>query len=142
MKKILIFAVLVALVGCTPATQEGVRALSPDRSVVFVANDNYQAVYRRILEQERKCYQVGMATGQLIAQGDIYTDIKSGAISLTSYSGLGVNIIQLIDVSFINENTTKIIARYPVGNIDDHVKILRAWVVDGDTGCGSSSNRS
>lgn len=136
MKKILtIFALVIALLGCAPATLDGVRKMGADRSYTFTAPQNYQQVYRTVLDQARKCYQTGMITAQMVVQGDLYHDIKSGTVSVALHGGLGVDTYQVIDISEAGENNTKIVGHYSLGSVRDYGSLLESWVLAGNKEC-------
>lgn len=130
-----IFVLAIALVGCAPATLEGVRKMGPDRSYAFTAAQNYQQVYRTVLDQARKCYQTGMITAQMVVQGDLYHDIKSGTISVALHGGLGVDTYQVIDISETGENETKIVGHYSLGSVQSYGSLLESWVLAGNKEC-------
>jgi len=126
----------VLLSGCAPSTAAGVREMGPERSYVFVAPENYQPVYRKILEQARKCYQTGMITAQMVVQGDLYHDTKSGTVTVALHGGLGVDTYQVIDVSAIDERQTRVIGHYSLGPVEKYGQALREWVLEDSKECG------
>lgn len=129
-------ALLLTLSGCAPSTAGGVREMGPHRQYMFVAPENYQPVYRKILDQARKCYQTGMITAQMVVQGDLFHDTKSGTITVALHGGLGVDTYQVIDLSAINEQQTKVVGHYSVGPVDKYGQTLKEWVLENSKECG------
>ncbi|HCP77734.1 MAG: hypothetical protein CML16_11130 [Pusillimonas sp.] len=136
MQKIFITAFFsIALTGCAPATLDGVRQMGPERSTTFTADQNYQHVYRKILRQARACHQTGMITAQMVVQGDLYHDIKSGTVSVALHGGLGVDTYQVIDVVAVDGSKTKVTGHYSLGSVQEQGELLRAWVLQDSTEC-------
>ena len=109
--------------------------MGPDRQYTFEVSENYQPVYRKVLAQTRKCYQTGMITAQMVIQGDLFHDIKSGVITVALHGGLGVDTYQVIDITAINEKLTKVVAHYSIGPVEKYGGILKTWVLDNSTDC-------
>ncbi len=128
-------ALLLALAGCAPSTAGGVRDLGPEHQTVFAAPENYQRVYRKLLDRERECYQAGLITAQMVVQGDIYTDTKSGVITVSLVGALGTQVYQVLDVAATDENHTKITGSFPRGSADQFGQMLRRWL-EGSKECG------
>ena len=125
--------------GCAPSTAAGVRSMGPERQFVFIAPENYQPVYRKVLDQARKCFQMGLITAQQVVQGDLYHDTRSGTITVALHGGLGVDTYQVIDVSAIDDNQTRVIGHYSLGPVDKYGQILKEWVLENSTECGLKS---
>lgn len=130
-----ILTITAVLPACAPSTAGGVRAMGPARQVSFVAPENYQAVYRKVLEQERKCYQGGMITAQMVVQGDLYHDTKSGTVTVALHGAAGVDTYQVIDITAIDDNRTRVVGHYALGPVDQYGKTLKAWVIDNSVEC-------
>lgn len=105
------------------------------RQVSFSAPENYQPVYRKVLEQARKCWQTGAITAQMVVQGDMYHDTRSGTITVALHGGFGVDTYQVIDISAIDEQNTKIVGHYSLGPVDQYGRILKQWVLDHSREC-------
>lgn len=132
---LVIAAVAVSVSGCAPSTATGVREMGPARQYKFEAAENYQPVYRKVLAQARKCYQTGMVTAQMVVQGDLFHDIKSGVVTVALHGGLGVDTYQVIDINAVDENRTQIIAYYSLGPVEKYGGILKAWVLNNSHDC-------
>lgn len=130
---------VVALAGCAPATMQGVRDLGPQKTYSFVVDQGYQAVYRTVLSQARKCYQTGMITAQMVVQGDLYHDTKSGTVSVALHGGLGVDTYQVIDITADGNSKTTIKAHYATGSIQKYGDLLKRWVLEGYKDCSQQT---
>jgi hypothetical protein len=123
------------MAGCAPTTAVGVREMGPERRYEFVAPENYQPVYRKILEQARKCHQTGLITAQMVVQGDLYHDTKSGTITVALHGGLGVDTYQVIDVAAIDEQQTRVVGHYSLGPVEKIGDTLKEWVLENSKEC-------
>jgi len=110
--------------------------MGPERRVSFMAPENYQPVYRKILDQERKCYQTGMITAQVVVQGDLFHDTKSGTITVALHGGFGVDTYQVIDVSALDEQQTRVVGHYSLGPVEKYGQVLKEWVLENSRECG------
>lgn len=130
----LLLAILM-LYGCAPTTAIGVREMGAERRVAFEAPANYQAVYRKVLDQSRKCWQSGMVTAQMVVTGDLYTDIRSGTITVAMHGALGVDTYQVIDISALDDTRSKVVGHYAAGPVEQFGHALRQWVLADATDC-------
>ena len=135
MKHITIIILSIAVSACAPSTAGGVRAMGITRQVAFEAPENYQQVYRKILEPARKCWQTGMITAQMGVQGDLFHDTKSGIITVALHGGFGVDTYQVIDISAIDDQHTKIVGHYSLGPVAQYGQTLKEWVLENSNEC-------
>ena len=126
----------INLSGCAPSTAMGVRQMGPERQYAFTAQENYQPVYRKVLDQTRKCHQYGMITAQMMVQGDIFHDTKSGTVTVALHGGLGVDTYQVIDIKAIDDQQTRVIGHYSVGPVEKYGSTLKEWVLENSEECG------
>lgn len=128
-----------ALAGCAPTTAAGVRALGPERAYVFEAPENYQAVYRKVLERSRTCFQVGALTAQMVVQGDLYHDIRSGTITVALHGGLGIDTYRVVDITAHDDARTKVVGHFVRDPVERSGAILKEWVLENSMECGLQS---
>ena len=127
---------VVSLPGCAPSTAQGVRQeTSPGRATSFVAPEGYQAVYRKVITNARNCYQTGAITAQQVVQGDIYSDIRSGSVTVAMHGGLGVDTYQVYDIAALDDRRTKVTGYFSVGPADQYGRQLWGWVMQGTSEC-------
>ena len=131
-----IFVILIALssVACAPATVEGLRK-DHANSYAFEIEENYQPIYRKILSAARKCYQTGMITAQMVVQGDLYHDIKSGNVTVALHGGFGVDTHMTVDISALNDEKTRIVVFNAVSTWNSAARAVREWVEENSTKC-------
>lgn len=107
MIKILMSCVVaLALSACAPMTAREIREQSAPES--FVIQKNYQATYRLLLEEMRRCFQFGTLGATYIVQGDLYPDIRKGELAVTVVGGLGSMSLLLVDVVESEPNAARI----------------------------------
>jgi len=129
--KILYIALIPLLfTACTPHTIGGVRELGPSKSASFEAPENYQRLYKKILEQTQQCSDGWMITAQMVTEGNLDPDNKTGTVAVSLRGGLGTNYYQVIDIKEIGENKSKVTAFYSVGSPEGHSKLLKKWALD------------
>ena len=137
---VLIISLLGGICGCalTPPTADGVRAMGPERQIVFIAPENYQPVYRKILDEARRCFQFGVMSAQGMVQGDIFQDTRSGRITHTMVGGFGNQTFEVIDVVAIDNNQTRVVGHYVHATESAskyHAEALKKWVLDNTPMC-------
>jgi hypothetical protein len=130
---LLLAAFLIA--GCAPATMQGLREQPGSQAAKFEVEQNYQAVYRTIVTNARKCWQTGMITAQMVVTADLYTDTKTGQISTALHGGLGVDTYLGIDIKALSDTRTEV-TTYGVSAWSKVAKVVEQWVKDGHTDCG------
>lgn len=126
-------ALTAALAGCAPATMQELR-LKPGGEANFQSPQNYQAVYRTILSNARRCYQAGMITAQMIVQGDLYTDTQTGEVTVALHGGLGVSTYLGVDIKSIGNDVTEVKIFSSSSNLAA-AKAIRAWVETKSDSC-------
>lgn len=134
MARVIMALAVALLAGCAPATVGALRTQSAGKQV-FEVDTNYQAVYRTIIERARSCFQAGMITAQMMVQGDLYTDIRSGTISVALHGGLGVDTYLAIDVSAIGENRARVETYYAMNVHETNARAVEEWVRTGSAEC-------
>lgn len=135
----IIWILFIAFVGCAPATVQGLRESHADR-YEFIADENYQSVYRKVLYQARKCYQTGLITAQMVVQGDLFHDLKSGNVSVALHGGLGVDTYLTVDVYGLDEKTSRVVVYYALATWRSAARAVKEWVQEDSTQCRPIQN--
>ena len=135
---VFILSLCLVVTGCAP-TSQALRE-NPKNSYEFLAEENYQSVYRKILPVARKCYQGGLITAQMVVQDELYHDIKSGSVSVALHGAFGVETYLTIDVLGLNNSRTKI-SVFTSRNWKAVGDAVIEWVEDGSTKCSSQRNK-
>jgi len=135
MRKSVAIALFVMLAGCAPATVQGLREQHAGK-LVFEVDENYQSVYRKIITPARNCWQSAWIGSHTTAQGDLYTDTRSGSVSFTSVNALaGVSTYLTIDVKALSENRTLVMSYYALEGWKDSAKVVERWVKQNSMEC-------
>lgn len=132
----LIFVVAISAItsGCAPATVKGLRE-NHAGTIVFDADQNYQAVYRTVLESARRCHQTGLITAQMVVDGDLYTDIEEGTVSVALHGGFGVDTHLAIDIKAVDKLRTSVTVYHALGTWRKAASTVQEWVLDGSSEC-------
>ena len=134
MKKLLLVFILVLSIGCAPATIQGLRD-NPAGKLIFEVDQNYQKVYRIILNKARNQWQAGMITAQRVVQGDLYTDIESGNITVALHWVFGIDTYLTIDIKALPDTRTKVSTYYSLSTWKSGAELVEQWVKNGSTEC-------
>jgi hypothetical protein len=129
----------ILLAGCGPNNAAALRHKGPTRQFEFQVEKNYLVVYRRLLEQARACLQDNLITAQIVAQGDLFPETKSGTVTVAMHAAYGIDTYEVFDVAAVDEDTSKVTAHYWLGNVDHAGRRLKAWVIDNATSCDAQS---
>jgi hypothetical protein len=121
--------------GCAPPSVNMVRDISSSKQYIFDAEENYQTVYNKILNQAKICLETKKYTARMMAQGEIHPEVQSGTITLLFDGILAVDTYQVIDMYALNDNSTIVIAYYSLGSVDKNGKMLKEWVLDNSVEC-------
>jgi hypothetical protein len=129
----LIFAFIGS--GCAPSTVQGLRENHSGRTE-FEVQQNYQPVYRTILEQSRTCRQGFHGFVPTYVQGDLYHDTRRGNISVAQHNAIyGILTWLAIDVSALDDNTTRVVAYYTNDHWAPAAQAVEQWVRNDFKGC-------
>lgn len=126
-------AALVILAGCAPATMQGLREQGTHES--FEVDQNYQAVYRTVIANARKCWQAGMITAQMMVTGDLYTDIQSAEVTAALHGAAGVDTYLGIDIKALGEARTKV-TTFHSATWGKAAQAVEQWFTKGHSECG------
>jgi hypothetical protein len=129
-----IILVLLAVVGCAPATTQGLRENHAGK-YEFIANEQYEAVYRKVLYQARKCHQPGVIAAQMLAQGDLFHDIKTGNVTVAMHAAYGVDTLLTVDISALDDKTTNVVVYNALSTWENSARAVREWVLENSTAC-------
>jgi len=128
---------MMILSGCAPPTANVVRELGSKSQYIFEAEDNYQPVYNKILNQAQKCFEVRKFSTEFVVRGDLYNETKYGTVEVVLYGILAADTYQVIDIYAVDDNNTLIIGYYSLGQTDKYGPVLKEWVLDNSAECVS-----
>jgi len=110
----------------------------------FNTKENFQYVYQAILEKSRECWQFSTSGGvQIIADGDLYLDIKSAYVTIGTYSpsshqvlgSTNHHIFGAFDITSIKDNSTKVEAYWNKPGWHKDAHLAERWVKEKYEGC-------
>jgi hypothetical protein len=136
--KVTIFPITcLILVGCAPATIEGLRR-GHAQSYELVANQNYHLhpVYRQIRYQVRKCYLTRMITAQLVIRGGLFSNLKRGNVNIARHGGLGVETYMAIDIEAVDRIMTRVVVYNTFSTWNTAASAVKEWVLEESSICG------
>jgi len=113
--------------GCA-GTPEGVRENPGAQPTRFTRDENYQAVYRRLLAQARKCWAEGPV------EANLYQDTRTGEIAMALYGFMGGRTIFLVIDIAADGDKTRVIATPNYSTWDRSAKRVQAWA-EGASDC-------
>lgn len=98
-------AALVLQTACAPMSAQGIRDAGNTQS--FTVPINYQAAYRILLDEMRRCMQGGLITATVIVHGDLFTDIHKGVITPTMHGGFGAMPLVVVDIVELDPSSSR-----------------------------------
>ena len=107
----------------------------PAGSAQFEVGQNYQQVYRTVITNARKCWQGGIINGQMTVTGDLYTDTKSGEVTVALHSIGNVDTYLGIDIKATADDRTQVKTFYGVSTWAGGTAAIESWVRTGSTTC-------
>lgn len=104
------FLILIGLLfaGCAPSTFSEMKSSDSIKSETVMVDKNYENIYRKSLSKARECYEMGLITGAVIADGQLYPSAKEGEIVIYTMGGLGKSISLGATFKEIEQNKTQI----------------------------------
>jgi len=102
---------------------------------MIVVEQGYQQVYRTVLTNARRCWQTGMITATMIVNGDLFTDTRSGEISVTLYGGLGPSTYLAFDVRALSDTQTQVTSYAGLSSWAGATELPRRWLLEGWQSC-------
>lgn len=89
MKYFLMLLIAFLIAGCTAKSFNGMIHDKKVDKKTFVVQENYQELYYRSIGIANECYATGMLTAAIVANGQIYSDLKKAEMSIYLMGGLG-----------------------------------------------------
>jgi len=137
-RTIFLLAAAALLAGCVPSTIQGLRD-APAGSFIFEADENYQAVYRKIVTPARNCWQQGasLLTAQIEVQAEIYSDIRQANIAIIMHGAPPFEsmVFMSADLQAISDNKTRITTYYAQTGLEPRARAVELWVKQNSTEC-------
>ena len=106
--------------GCAPESVKQLKERHAGKET-FEIDKNYQEVYRNILEGARE------RDPGLDVNGDLYTDIRAGNVTIKVSPPSPIAVFQTIDIEALSEAKTKVTVYYAFGTWKNSPKQVKAW---------------
>jgi len=119
-----LFFILLFAYGCGTTIKE---LKEGDNKKVFIANEKYESVYRKILDKSRECFHGGFFGENILVQGDIYKEIKYANVNVV-VTGKPVRSVMAIEIYSINDNTSKVETYYDNPSDVPIVEAIEKWI--------------
>jgi hypothetical protein len=133
MKYILVSIVLL-VAGCVNPTKQ-VPTEEQFVEYSFNVDQNYQAVYQRILEMGRACTGAQF-TAKMILQGEIYDDIKAADISVMLSGFFSASHYMTIRIDTIEQDKSRVKVSNKLPRWNNYARAVKGWVLEDSTECG------
>lgn len=128
MLRLALFLSAAVLAGCAPISPQALRQEAGGR-VEFVAQVSYQEAYRRAISQMRRCYQGGgVIVAPTVVQGDLYTDIQRGEISIAIMGIAGAMNTVVVDIDAAGDSSSKVTTYYWIATWAQVADAVRLWI--------------
>lgn len=94
--------------GCAPSTFSEMKQKESINKSSFIAQENYESIYKRSLIKSKECFEMGALTAAFIADGQMYTNTKEAEVTVSLIGGFGRSLIHGATFKSINENQTEV----------------------------------
>jgi len=121
--------IFTTVVSCAPSTIQGLRE-KHEGLISLITDEDYQAVYRKCLTQAKNCNWA-----PINIEGDIFTDVKTGNISVVNHWGLGIDYLMMIDISAVTISKTHVDIYYAVSHWRPLASAVEHWLKENSTSC-------
>lgn len=125
---------MIILSACAAPSVQALRSAPTERMAASVEG-NYQRVYRDLLTRARECFQTGLYARAMLVQGEIFSDIHSGSITIGLQGPLGADIYYAIDLKAAGDSRTDAIlySGLPVGA--PRFRVIADWLTKDSKAC-------
>lgn len=112
----------LSLVTACVTTPEELRS-APGGMTTFSVELPYQDAYDRAVSGMRRCF-----AQPFVVAGDLYTDKKRAAITLSLQGGLGNRTEIELTMRSVSAESTEVLAVYRQRSTDGVIRAMRAWM--------------
>lgn len=136
MHKILTAAVLLALTGCAATDTKTLKA-KPSKQVTATINENYQRVYKNILDKMTECQGEGMVgiASSMQVKHTMLPDLKEAQISYTMSNLGSTSYFYHAELRGTEDGKTRITAYSGLSTWDKLVDRSLVWARDPNASC-------
>jgi hypothetical protein len=135
LRKLYPAAAFVLLAACaSPVTSDNLRQAN-EGSATLNIDMPYEAAYRIIASEARRCYERTMPGATVIVRSDLYSDSKVGEVSVAA-ALMNTNITEIIfDIRATGPNASQVKAFYRKKSSESVANAMRAWLKGDSTVC-------
>jgi hypothetical protein len=113
--------------GCGPMTAEQLRA-SPAGVHTFRVDSEYQAVYAKVLERARTCYEHVGAAEDMTVKGDLARDAGRSSISVIEKRVFAAHPLFTIDMTQVGPAETEVNVYYSLRRFRPMAFLVQDWI--------------
>lgn len=136
MKKLILIITCVFIASCAASNVKEIKKYSGS-SVEFTVEENYQLVYKNLLDNIHECkgeVWAGESASYRI-KDELFTDLKEGHITFIMYNNGSQSYYIHTDMTLIADNKTKVKSYIYDFTGEDYLPLIKQWAFDGNSGC-------
>jgi hypothetical protein len=136
MKKLILIITCVFLASCTTSSVKESKKLSAS-SVEFTVEENYQRVYKNLLDKTHECkgeVWAGESASYRI-RDELFTELKEGHITFIVYNSGSQSYYIHTDITLIADNKTKAKVYIYKNTRKEYLPLIKQWALDGNSSC-------
>ena len=136
MKNIIIISICVFLTSCAASNVKELKE-NPSKTIEFTIEENYQRVYKNLLEKMNECMGEGWAGvfASTHIKHELYNELKEGNITFLMSNAGSQSYYMHIDVASIADKKTRINAYVYYSTWEKNLPLVKQWAFDGNSSC-------
>lgn len=126
----------VLLASCATSNVKELKRYSGN-SVEFTVEENYQRVYKNLLDKIHECKGEAWAgeSASYRIRDELFTELKEGHITFIMSNAGSQSYYIHIDIISIADKKTKAKAYVYYSTQKDYLPLIKQWAFDGNSGC-------
>jgi len=134
--KIIIIAIFLFLMSCAASNIKELKE-HYSKKIEFTVDNNYQRVYKNILDKMHECKGEGWAGvfASYHIQHELYNDLKEGYITFLMSNAGSQSYYMHIDVASISDEQTNVNAYVYYSTWEKNLPLVKQWAFYGNSGC-------
>lgn len=134
---VILVAGFIALVGCSSSEINNQVTENSTLEYSFEVEQNYQAVYRKILQQGRDCVKPGL-TAQMVVEGALFNELQAADITVVLYGIFSRYPHLRINIIATGANNAKVTVSNKLPQWNSYARAIMTWVNGDSTRCAVS----
>ncbi|WP_165493161.1 hypothetical protein [Hylemonella gracilis] len=131
--RIFLVALCTLLASCFPTTVAELKASAPRYE--FSSAAGYQATYRQVFQFLDKCVNGGFLMSTNNVQGNLYTDISSGEITVRNNNMGDRSTLLQVEINGVNAKSQVIVYSVNIGIWKDYGRVIERNLNTGSAEC-------